>query len=169
MIFRSDSSMFGIPFEGYDSYQNGKGGMKGVIGKLITIFNETGPEMDKACLVTFLAESLFIPSVLLEEYITMEAIDDYHVKANIAYEGHEASGIFQFNKNYEMVCFKTDDRAIVNTDGTIEYVPWSSICGDYKQYENGLNLPTKFQAVWNYSNGDFVYFDGMINNISYEE
>ena len=68
-----------------------------------------------------------------------------------------------------MVCFKTDARAIVNTDGTIEYVPWSSICGYYKQYENGLNLPTKFQAVWNYSNGDFVYFDGMINNISYEE
>lgn len=32
-----DSSMFGIPFEGYDYYQNGTGGMKGVIAKAITL------------------------------------------------------------------------------------------------------------------------------------
>ncbi|MDY3917602.1 MAG: DUF6544 family protein [Candidatus Limivivens sp.] len=29
-----DSSMFGIPFEDYDYYQNGTGGMKGVIAKV---------------------------------------------------------------------------------------------------------------------------------------
>ena len=51
-----DSSMFGIPFEGYDYYQNGTGGMKGVIAKAITLFNQTGADMDKACLATFLAE-----------------------------------------------------------------------------------------------------------------
>ena len=66
-----------------------------------------------------------------------------------------------------MVSFMTDDQTIVNTDGTIEYVPWSAICGDYKQYKNGLNLPTRFQAIWNYPEGDFVYFDGLINTISY--
>mgnify|MGYP006932492706 CR=1 FL=1 len=32
-----DSSMFGIPFEGYDYYQNGTGGMKGMIAKAIHI------------------------------------------------------------------------------------------------------------------------------------
>lgn len=34
-----DSSMFGIPFEGYDYYQNGTGGMKGVIAKAVTLFD----------------------------------------------------------------------------------------------------------------------------------
>ncbi len=47
-----DSSIFGIPFEGYDSYQNGTGGMKGVIAKAITLFDQTGTDMDKACLAT---------------------------------------------------------------------------------------------------------------------
>ena len=37
-----DSSMFGIPFEGYDYYQNGTGGMKGVIAKAVTLFDQTG-------------------------------------------------------------------------------------------------------------------------------
>ena len=36
-----DSSMFGIPFEGYDYSQNGTGGMKGVITKAVTLF---GPD-----------------------------------------------------------------------------------------------------------------------------
>lgn len=41
-----DSSMFGIPFEGYDYYWNGTGGMKGVIARAITLFDQTGADMD---------------------------------------------------------------------------------------------------------------------------
>ena len=61
-----DAGMFGVPFQGYDYYEGGKGGMKGVLAKLITLFNETGEEMDRACLVTYLAESLFLPTSLLQ-------------------------------------------------------------------------------------------------------
>ena len=43
---RIDSSMFGIPFEGYDYYQNGTGGMKGMIAKAIALFDQTGADMD---------------------------------------------------------------------------------------------------------------------------
>lgn len=35
-----DSRMFGIPFEGYDYYQNGIGGMKGMLAKAIPLFNQ---------------------------------------------------------------------------------------------------------------------------------
>ena len=58
--------MFGVPFEGCDYYRNGKGGMKGVIAKAITIFHQTGIDMDKACLTTFLAECMFAPTILLQ-------------------------------------------------------------------------------------------------------
>lgn len=47
-----DSSMFGVPFEGYDHYKNGKGGMKGVIAKAITLFHQKGADLDKASLVS---------------------------------------------------------------------------------------------------------------------
>lgn len=164
-----DSSMFGVPFEGYDYYQNGIGGMKGVIAKGITLFDQMGPDMDKACLATYLAESLFAPSVLLQDYITFEEISDYEVKATISYKGQTASGIFTFNEQYEYVSFTTNDRAVKNTDGTMEYIPWSAICGEYSVSESGIKYPTKFKAIWNYADGDFVYFDGVISTVSYDE
>ena len=116
-----DSSMFGVPFEGYDYYQNGIRGMKGVIAKGITLFNQT------------------------------------------------ARGIFTFNEQYEYVSFTTNDRAVANTDGTKVYIPWSAVCGEYCVSESGIKYPTKFKAIWNYADGDFVYFDGVISTVSYDE
>lgn len=162
-----DSSMFGIPFEGYDYYQNGAGGMKGVIAKAITLFDQTGEEMDQASLVTFLAESMFAPTILLQDYITFEEISDFEVRAIISYKGQTASGIFTFNDQYEMVSFTTNDRAVAGDGGSMEYVPWSALCSNYQLSENGMKYPTKFQAIWNYNDGDFVYFDGVISEVSY--
>lgn len=162
-----DSSMFGIPFEGYDYYQNGTGGMKGVIAKVITLFDQKGADMDKACLATFLAESLFAPTILLQDYITFEEISDFEVQATITYGGQTASGVFTFNEQYEMISFTTNDRAATGTDGSMEYIPWSAICSDYHFSESGIKHPTKFQAVWNYPDEDFVYFDGIISEVTY--
>lgn len=162
-----DSSMFGIPFEGYDYYQNGTGGMKGVIAKAITLFDQTGADIDKACLATFLAESLFAPTILLQDYITFEEISDFEVQATISYKEQKASGIFTFNEQYEMISFTTNDRVVAGTGGSMEYIPWSALCGDYQISVNGIKYPSKFQAVWNYPDGDFIYFDGIISKVSY--
>ncbi|MBE6754618.1 MAG: hypothetical protein E7559_09785 [Ruminococcaceae bacterium] len=163
-----DSRMFGIPFQGYDSYSDGKGAMKGVLAKSVTLFNQTGTEMDKASLVTFLAESLFVPTALMQEYITFEPIGDCQVRAEITYGGQTAGGIFTFNERCEMTSFTTNDRAVVGSDGSVEYVPWSALCSDYVLSENGIKQPRSFQAVWNYPDGDFVYFNGKITAIKYQ-
>lgn len=157
-----DSSMFGIPFQGYDYYKNGVGGMKGVLAKCFTLFNQTGAEMDKACLATYLAEIMFLPSALLNDSITFEEIDDYNVRATITYKGQTCTGVFTFNQNYEYISFTTNDRAVSNPDGTMENIPWSAICGDYEVSASGIKYPATFKAVWHYPEGNFVYFDGKI-------
>ena len=165
-----DSKMFGIPFEGCDYYENGIGGMKGVIAKIITLFDQKGPEMNKAGLVTFLAECLFVPTTLLQNYIEFEEIDDFKVRGTIKYKDQTASGIFTFNEHYEMISFTTQDRVATSGDGKMEYIPWTALCSDYQVSENGIKYPTKLQAVWNYpeaDGGDFLYFDGTISKISY--
>lgn len=159
--------MFGIPFEGYDYYQNGTGGMKGVTANAITLFNQTGTDMDKACLATFLAESLFAPAILLKDSFAFEKISDFKVLATISYGGQTASGIFTFNEQYEMISFTTNDRAVVGTDGSMKYVPWFAIYNDYQLSPSGIKYPTKFQVVWNYPDGNFVYFDGVISKVVY--
>lgn len=159
------SSMFGVPFDGYDSFVDGHGGMKGVVGKLITIFHQTGPEMDKACLATYLSECLLVPNAALRDDIRWEAVDNTHAKATMTYKSISAQGVFTFNEEGEMLSFTTNDRPLYGTDGSIEHVSWSAVCGDYQE-QNGYLLPTKLKAVWHYNDGDFVYFDG--NNIKVE-
>ena len=153
-----DSSMYGIPFEGLDSYTAGNGSMKGVLAKLFTLFDQTGETMDKASLVTFLSECLIIPSAALQDYITWEHIDSLHAKASICYYGRSASGIFAFNEEGEMLSFTTDDREATSFDGEGEKVKWSVVFGGYEE-TGGIKMPTKFQAIWHYDDGDLLYFD----------
>ena len=161
-----DSKMFGIPFQGYDYYMNGKGGMKGVLAKLFTLFDQTGPEMDKACLITYLAEALFLPEALLKDFISLKQVDDHTVEATIENKGVKASGAFHFNDSYEMTSFTTNDRGQVAPDGTIENTPWEAQCENYKEYSDGIKRPTVFRAVWKNKDADFIYFDGKISSVN---
>ena len=161
-----DSKMFGIPFQGYDYYMNGKGGMKGILAKLFTLFDQTGPAMDKACLITYLAEALFLPEALLKDFIMLRQIDDHTVEATITNKSAHASGVFHFNDANEMTSFTTNDRGQISPDGTIEYTPWEAQCENYKTYSDGIKRPTVFRAVWKNKDGDFVYFDGKISKVN---
>lgn len=161
-----DSSMFGIPFQGFDSYTNGVGSMKGVVAKAITLFNQRGKEMDKACLVTVLSECLIVPNIALQDYIKWEEIDNTHAKATISYYGITASGIFSFAENGEMRSFTTNDRMAVDFNGNSAQAPWSAVCDNYKEV-NGLRVPTSLKAIWHYSEGEQVYFDGNSVDIKY--
>ena len=160
-----DSSVMGIPFEGYDSFINGKGSMKGVLAKVITLFNQKGKFMDKACLVTHLSESLIIPTAALQDYVTWESIDDTHAKATSTYYGMTVSGVFTFDENGAMLSFRTSDRLVSNPDGTVRKADWSAICKDYVE-TNGIKHPSCLQAIWHFEEGDDLYFDG--NSVSLE-
>lgn len=162
-----ESGMFGVPFDGYDYYSNGAGGMKGVLGKAVTLFDQRGKDMDQACLATYLAEILFLPVAALDEHVVWEPVDDHQAKATIDYGGVTASGTFTFNERDEMTEFTTADRAMTDATGHAEQVPWSAVCGSYRIHGNGLRLPTTFQAVWHCTDGDFTYFDGHITQMEY--
>lgn len=153
-----DTSMYGIPFQGLDSFQNGRGSMKGVLAKVVTLFNQKGRDMDKASLVTCLAESLIVPNFALQDFITWQPIDDTHAKATITYDGMSASGVFTFDKNGAMTSFTTDDRAYIDTVGNVQKVKWSAVCGNYKEV-NGIKHPTSLKAVWHLKTGDLIFFD----------
>jgi hypothetical protein len=161
-----DTSMYGIPFEGIDAYQNGAGSMKGVIAKAFTLFNQKGEAMDKASLVTCLSESLLFPNFALQDFISWSEIDENHAKAIISYYGISASGIFTFDSNGAMTSFTTDDREYTDMKGNIQKVKWSVVCEDYKDV-NGIKYPSTLKAVWHFeTTGDLVYFEG--SNIAIE-
>lgn len=162
-----DSGLFGIPFQGYDVYRDGKGAMVGVLGKAATLFDQRGADMDRACLATYLAEAPLIPASLLQDAIACELAGEHEVRATMAYGGQTVTGVFTFNERDEYVSFHTEDRAVAEGDGAMTYVPWTAECGKYERKGDGLALPTRFRATWNYPDGDFTYFDGRIAEASY--
>lgn len=155
-----DSKMFGIPFQGIDICKDGNAKMKGTLAKNITLFNTKFDIIDSS----YLSECMMHPSLALQENITYKQIDDYSVEATIRKNGRKTTGIFYFNENYEMTHFIDEKRLSSDTN---TYEKWSAVTSDYKVV-NGVNRPTKFQAVWNFSEGDLVYFDSKNMKISYE-
>jgi len=162
-----DSSKLGIPFEGLDSFTGGKGSMKGVLGKLITLFHQTGKAMNKASLVTYLSECLIVPSAALQTFISWEEVDDRHVRATISSFDEQACGIFAFDEKGEMLSFTTDDREAPSADGHSEKVRWTAVFKEYQE-SDGVLKPTRFQAIWHYDEGDLLYFDAKEVKIEFD-
>lgn len=44
-----------------------------------------------------------------------------------------------------MISFETNDRAITNDDGTMEYVPWTALCNGYKANDYDILMPTRLR------------------------
>ena len=153
------TSMFGIPFEAYDSLQNGTGFMRGVIGKVVTLFNETGLEMDRGQLLTYLGEAAMLPSLIFSDYIVWEPIDAHNVRATITDGQVSGSGIFTFGEDGFVRYFRTNERARIGTDGSIEFQDWSIIYEDWAESEHGIYIPHHFKVIWHEPQGDFVYFE----------
>ena len=160
------SRIYGLPFEGLDSFSEGKGAMEGYLAKFFRIFNQRGDYMDKASLVTYLAEAFFLPSVALREDITYEELDALTVKATMKAYGIQVSGIFTFNEKGEMVKFTTNDRMAASFDGTLAQIPWTAECAEYTTID-GMRVPSRLKATWHYPEGDLVYFDGKDVEITY--
>jgi hypothetical protein len=160
-----DSSLFGIPFQGLDSFIDAKGRMKGVIAKNITLFDQQGKDMDKGALVTWLSEIIFMPSELLNGQIEIKELDKNSVCVSITYDTLTVKGVYKFKDNGELFEFVTDDRAMSYTDGRVEYKKWSALYQEYMK--NGeLLLPNRLKAEWHLDNSDLFYFDG--NNLEYK-
>jgi hypothetical protein len=154
-----------IGLEAFDSFRHGNGCMAIRLAKLYSLNNATGPEMDKAELVTILAETMIIPTYSLQTYIHWEEIDHYTIKGTIDYHGLYASGIFYFNTNFEIYKFETNDRFFTDKKGIFHPVKWTAECSKYINH-NTLKFPTEFNATWNFTSHDFSYFQGQISNIN---
>jgi hypothetical protein len=162
------SKMFGIiPFEGKDEYLNGKGNMLGKLLKKITLFDVKGDEINVSAAVTYLSESLIIPTCVLEKFISFEPIDHNHVKGIIEYMGIKAEGIFTFNDNGEFTRFETETRYMDSGKGTSEKHKWTAEAGNYIS-NNGIKIPSELKGVWNLPNGDYEYFNGIVCEITYD-
>ncbi|WP_167957457.1 DUF6544 family protein [Anaerosporobacter faecicola] len=167
------SSMFGVPFDGVDYCTDDlQGGMKGILGKAIQIFDVKSKQGYQAILLSWLAESVAInPSAILSPYVTYEQIDDLHVKATIAYNGVSGTGVFTLNEEGAIVTFYTDERQVEKINGVDTKIGWRCDYEDYRQDEDVKRIHT-VRSVKVFPDREVVYFESnnfKITNIGWKE
>jgi hypothetical protein len=149
-----------------DKFQNGKGRMIVKLLKYFTVTDAKGPEMDAAELVTILAEAMLIPAYFFQPYITLTEINPFTVKGTIKYNNVEASGIFYFNDNCELLRFETNDRYYTH-NGKLEKLKWTAYAWNYKTFDN-YKHPSNFMAIWGLPEGEYAYFKGRVEGLHYK-
>ncbi|WP_439883078.1 DUF6544 family protein [Pontibacter sp. MBLB2868] len=160
------SKIFGlIPFSGKDKYQDGSGNMLIKMAGF-TVTDAKGPQMNKAALVTYLSESVLLPSAILNNNISWQEVDTQTLKGTISNAGITVSGLFYFNEKHEIFRFETDDRYFSTNGVNYSCHKWSATLENYQEI-NGYSYPTVLAATWHLPEGDYTYFKGTIREIKY--
>ena len=154
------SSLYGIPFEGMDYMTKDKeGGMKGILARVITIFDERNKQGGRAGIISWFIESVIVnPSVLFSEYVSYEEIDTNHVKVIISWQGITGTGILTLNDEGVITGFYSDDRQTGKVNGEEVMIGWRCECNHYKQ-RDGFIYPAEIKAIKVYPDKEIVYFD----------
>jgi hypothetical protein len=155
-----------FPFEGRDKCQDGHGNMLIRFLRLLTVADVKGKEMDASALVTVLAEALFIPGYVFQNYISWSGIDSNTVKATLQFKGTIVTGLFYFNERGEFTRFETYDRYYSAKEAASKKIKWTATVSDYTE-ENGIRFPSVFKATWNREEGDFDYFKGKVASVQF--
>ena len=160
------SSMYGIPFDGIDyCNEQNEGGMKGIIGKAIQIFDTHNEQMYVAGMISWLSESFGVnPCVILSPYITYEEIDETHINATVSYNGVQGTGTFVFDEDGKLLYFESDERQVEEIDGVMTPIGWRAEYDEYKEF-NGIKIPSIMKAIKEYPDKEVVYFDSNDANI----
>ncbi len=154
------SSMYGIPFDGMDYCTDTKeGGMKGIVGKALQIFDIHNEQMYVAGLISWLAESAALnPSVLLSPYVSYEELDKNRVQATVSYNGVEGTGIFTVNEEGLLCQFESDERQVEEINGKMTPIGWRA---EYETFMPGetFKRPQIIKAIKVYPNREVIYLE----------
>lgn len=126
-----------------DKYIGGDGHMLIKAASLIPIGNVGGRELSYSALIRLMGEMFWMPTVMLNEQVTWETVDDHTLQATVRDGGHTVSATFHFNEAGDITQFVADNRPREG-HGNQRFI------GEISAYEtfNGVRVPSQIKAVW---------------------
>lgn len=155
-----------LHLSGRDKYENGKGHMLIKALSLFPVADSKGPTIDQGTMQRYMAEIIWFPTAMLEPYIKWEAVGNNQAKATMNYGGVEASGIFTFAENGDVVSFETKRYYDRKEGATLETWFISIRENGYKEF-SGIRIPAKSSVTWKLKDGDFTWFNLEIVEVKY--
>ncbi len=156
----------GIHLAGMDRYNQGEGRMWIQLMSLFSVVDETGPEIDDASAVRFLAEIAWVPGIATLPFIEWEEIDSTSARATMTYGNSEVYGIFEFDENGDLSEFRTQryykrGDEYVMKDWVARVRPGHFLeFGDYR-------IPSRYKVSWDLEAGRFTWLDFELMELNY--
>ena len=163
-LFFMDAKVKGLPTSGYHFYKGDTVSMQVKLLSILPVVSHNEPELLSTETVTYFNDlCIFAPSVLIDERITWETIDDTSVKAYFSTQDVTISAILSFNEKGQLINFVSEDRYDIEE---MKKYRFSTPVSKYKNY-HGYNLPSYGEAIWHYPDGEFVYGKFSVQKIEY--
>lgn len=156
-----------IDLAGRDKYEDGKGFMLIKLLSLFPVADASGPETDQGAMLRYLGELVWYPSAALQPYLQWEALDSLSAKVTMRYSGLEASGIFTFSPEGDVLRFEAMRYFSRKSGATLEKWQVSTDPNGFREFQD-IRIPARCAVSWLLESGEFNWFNLEVTELEYE-
>jgi hypothetical protein len=156
-LFLMTTRMKGLPVAVLHDFNSDKASMRVRLAGLVNVVDVTGPQATRTETVTILNDlCLFAPSRLIDPRLTWSPINDTRARVSFALGPNCVSADLIFNAAGELVDFVSDDRGMLEKDGTLRILRWTTPVSIYRDF-GGWRVASEGAAIWHLPEGPFTY------------
>jgi hypothetical protein len=156
-LFLMTTQMKGVPVAVLHDFDTDQATMRVRLAGLVNVVDAGGPELTRTETVTILNDlCVFAPSRLIDPRLTVIPVDETRAKVAFTLGSNTVSADLVFNAAGELVDFISADRGMLQKDGALRVLRWTTPLSTYRKFD-GWSLASEGDAIWHLPEGPFVY------------
>ena len=156
-LFLMKTRMKGLPVTVLHDFNRDHATMRVRLAGLFNVVKIGGPDLTRTETVTILNDLCFYaPSRLIDPRLTWTEMDDTHARVSFTLGTNTVSAELVFNATGELVNFVSDDRGMLEKDGSLRILRWTTPLGNYRTFD-GWRVASEGNAIWHLPEEPFTY------------
>lgn len=156
-LFFMNTKMKGLPVAVLHDFNRNQATMRVRLAGRANVVNIGGPKLTRTETVTILNDiAFFAPSRLTDQRLEWTAIDGTRAKVDFTLGSNTVSAELVFNEAGELVDFASEDRGMLEKDGSLTVARWTTPLGNYRDFDC-WRLASEGDAIWHLPGGPFTY------------
>lgn len=156
----------GLHLAGRDRYVDGRGHMLITLLSLFPVADARGQETNQGSMLRYLAEIIWAPTAAVNKYLSWEQVDSLTARATMNYGEINASGLFRFDQNGDVMSFEAMRYYDRKEGYTLENWYIQVEPDGYREFE-GIRIPARASITWKLEEGDFTWFRLEVKEMRY--
>ena len=156
-LFLMTTQMHGLPVAVLHDFDTDQATMRVRLAGLVNVVDASGPELTRTETVTILNDlCFFAPSRLIDPRMTWTPVDDTRTNVTFTLGPNSVSAELVFNEAGELVDFVSEDRGMMQKDGSLRVLRWTTPLSTYRSFGE-WHLASEGKAIWHLPEGPFIY------------